>query len=117
MKNVVIGLLCFALSACAISHKTHLSSTGNEVNPEQVALIQPGTTDKQWVLRNLGTPDRLHADKDGMEIFEYVTEEHESSRTSVILLFSWNKEKVVQKTTTRVVMRDGIVESVDTTQT
>ena len=115
MKRLLALLPLVVLSACVYVQNSHVSQKGMDVSKQQVALIEPGKTDKDWVLRNLGTPDRIHADKDGLEVYEYVSERTERSEKKFILLFSIESDKVVSRKTTRVTLRNGIVESVHTT--
>ena len=117
MKNLVVLALCCALSGCVFSHHSNLHQKGTQVSAERLTQIVPGTTDRDWVLTNIGTPDRIHADKDGLEVFEYVAKTTKHTDSDFILLFSWDTEKVVETVVTRIVMRNGIVESFDTTAT
>ena len=121
MKNLLLLLkpaflmaACFSLCACVYSQHTHDRSKGSNVRQEQVVQIQAGVTNKQWVLANLGIPDRTQVEKDGLEVFEYISEKSTTSSKTFIFLFDINSEKDVSKTMTRVVMRNGIVESVTT---
>jgi outer membrane protein assembly factor BamE (lipoprotein component of BamABCDE complex) len=108
-------IACSGLTACVYIQDSHVHNKGTDVSEQRVAQVEPGKTDKQWILTNFGTPDRIHSDKDGLEVFEYVSERTERSESRFILLFSVESDKVVAKHVTRVVMRNGIVESVSTT--
>ena len=89
MKNLVVLLtLCAALSGCVFSHHSNLHQKGTEVSADRMMQIMPGTTDRDWVLSNIGTPDRIHADKDGVEVFEYVAKTTKHTDSDFILLFS-----------------------------
>jgi outer membrane protein assembly factor BamE (lipoprotein component of BamABCDE complex) len=114
MKRLLALMPCLALTACVYVQHSHTGRKGTEVNKEQVALIEPGKTDKEWILANLGTPDRVQAEKDGLEIYEYVSERTEHSKQRFIVLFSVESDKVISRTIMRVVMRNGIVESIKT---
>jgi outer membrane protein assembly factor BamE (lipoprotein component of BamABCDE complex) len=107
--------LAAGLTGCVYVQDTNLHRKGTEIDKQQATQVEPGKTDKQWVLANLGTPDRIHADKDGLEIFEYVSERTEHSARKFILLFSLEKDRIVSRKVTRVVMRGGVVESISTT--
>ena len=91
-----------------------------DINPkeyerqQQIAQIETGKTTKQWVLTNLGIPDRTQADKDGLEVFEYQSQHSEKSNKTFIFLFNVDSDKVISRKVTRVVMRNGIVETVNT---
>ena len=111
---LVAMLSSTTLTACVYVQETHSHNKGTEVSQQLVAKVEPGKTTKEWVLINLGTPDRIHAEKDGLEVFEYVSEKREHYDRKFILLFSVESDKVVSKKVTRVVMRNGVVESVAT---
>jgi outer membrane protein assembly factor BamE (lipoprotein component of BamABCDE complex) len=114
MKRLLLLLPLIALSACVYTQDTHVKNRGNEVSKQEVALVEPGKTDKDWVLRHLGTPDRIQADKSGVDIYEYISERTERRESKFILLFSVESDKVISRKITRVVLRDGIVESINT---
>lgn len=101
-------------SACVYIQDSHVRHKGTEVNKQQVAQIEPGKTDKEWILSNLGVPDRIHSDKDGLEILEYVSERREHSEKKFILLFSVESDKTLSRQVTRIVLRNSIVESITT---
>jgi outer membrane protein assembly factor BamE (lipoprotein component of BamABCDE complex) len=118
MKNQLAVLaLCAALSGCVFSHNSNLHQKGTEVSADRMMQIVLGTTDRDWILTNIGTPDRIHADKDGLEVFEYVSKTTKHTDSDFIVLFSWDTEKVVETVVTRIVMRNGIVENYETTVT
>ncbi len=114
MKKLLVILSCLALSACVYSQHSHEDKKGVEVSSQQVASLEPGKTTKQWVLTNLGIPDRTQVEKDGLEVFEYVSERTQKSNKSFIFLFNIDSDKMVDRKVTRVVMRDGIVVGVNT---
>ena len=115
MKRLLALLPCLALTACVYVQDSHVRSKGTEVSKQQVALVEPGKTNKEWVLANLGTPDRIQADKEGLEIYEYVSERTEKMESKFFLLFSIESDKIVSRRVTRVVMKNGVVESINTT--
>ena len=102
-------------SACVYIQDSHVRHKGTEVSKQHVAQIEPGTTSREWLLSNLGAPDRIHADKDGLEIFEYVSERREHSERKFILLFSVESNKTLSRQVTRIVLRNSVVESFTTT--
>ncbi|HTE40647.1 MAG TPA: hypothetical protein VK629_07450 [Steroidobacteraceae bacterium] len=114
MKRLVVLASLLALSGCVYMQDTHVHRKGSEVSKEQVAQIEPGKTDKAWILKNLGTPDRLHADSGGLEVFEYISERTSRTESKFILLFSIESDRVVSRKVTRVIMRNGLVESIST---
>jgi len=113
MNRIVALLLCVALSGCVYVQDSHSHRKGSDITKEQAALVQAGKTDREWILKNFGTPDRIHGDKDGFEVFEYVSEKTRRVERKFILLFSVEDEDVVSQKTTRVVLRNGVVESID----
>jgi outer membrane protein assembly factor BamE (lipoprotein component of BamABCDE complex) len=114
MKRLIALVPILALTACVYVQDSHVRNHGTDVSQTQVALVEPGKTDKAWILLHLGTPDRINSDKDGMEVFEYVSERTERLERKFILLFSVESDKVISRKVTRVVLRNGIVESINT---
>lgn len=112
MKRLLLLIPCIALSACVYNQHTNEYHKGTEISSQQVATIETGKTTKQWVLTNLGIPDRTQVEKDGLEVFEYVYERTDKSSKSFIFLFDIDSDKVASRKVTRVVMRDGIVQAI-----
>ena len=115
MRKLILLLPMLALSACVYSQHSHVKQHGDDVSKQQIALIEPGKTDKSWVLKNLGTPDRIQSDTSGVEVYEYVTTRTERTDKRFILLFSIESDRVISRKVTRVVLKNGIVESINTT--
>ena len=116
MKRLFALLPCLLLTACVYSQHTDEHHKGTSVSPQQIALIEVGKTTKQWVLTNLGIPDRTQSDKDGLEVFEYVSEHTQKSNKSFIFLFHIDSEKDISHKVTRVVIRNNLVESVNSSE-
>lgn len=114
IKATLLLIACFSLCACVYSQRSYENNKGSNIKQEQVVQIESGKTTKQWVLANLGIPDRTQVDKDGLEVFEYVREKSTTSSKTFIFLFDIKSEKDISKSLTRVVMRNGVVESVTT---
>jgi len=116
MKRLLALIPFLALTACVYVQDSHTRNKGTEISQNQVAKVEPGKTTKEWILTNLGTPDRIHAEKDGLDVYEYVAERTEKSESKFFLLFSVESDKTVSKKITRVVMKNGIVDSITTTE-
>lgn len=114
MRKLILLLPVLALSACVYVQNSHVRQHGTDVSTRQVAQVEPGKTDKSWVLANLGTPDRIQSDTSGVEVYEYLSEKTQRSEKRFILLFSVESDKVISRKVTRVVLKDGIVESINT---
>lgn len=112
MKRLLILPVCFFLSACVYNQHSHDRLSGTDVSKQQVQQIESGKTTKEWVLTHLGIPDRTQVDKDGLEVFEYVSERNKKSEKTFIFLFNIESETVLSHKVTRILMRNGIVESV-----
>jgi outer membrane protein assembly factor BamE (lipoprotein component of BamABCDE complex) len=113
MKLLALLASCFLLTACVYSQHTNEHHSGASVSSQQIAQIEMGKTTKQWVLSNLGIPNRTQADKDGLEVYEYQSERTEKSNKTFIFLFNVDSDKVISRKVTRVVMRNGVVEAVN----
>ncbi|HWV14526.1 MAG TPA: hypothetical protein VN030_03765 [Cellvibrio sp.] len=112
MKKALLLIICFSLSACVYTQHNKDRREGTLLSPQQLAAIEIGKTNRQWVLTNLGVPERTQSEKDGLEVFEYVSGHTKTSEKKFIFLFDINSEKDVYKRVTRLVMRNGIVETV-----
>jgi outer membrane protein assembly factor BamE (lipoprotein component of BamABCDE complex) len=117
MKNLGALIACMVLSGCVFSHHSDLRQKGTSVSSERMAQIVPGTTDRDWILTHIGTPDRIRSERDGLEVFEYVAKTTKHTDSDFIVLFSWDTEKVVETRVTRIVLKGGIVESFETLAT
>ena len=112
MKNFLILIPCLTLTACVYQQGTSQHHQGTSVSQQQVGLIQSGKTTKQWVLTNLGIPDRSQTERDGLEVFEYISDHTEKSNKTLLFVFNIDAEKEISHQVTRVVMRNDVVESV-----
>lgn len=109
--------LMLSLSACVYNQHSHERSTGVVVSQQQMAGVEIGKTTRQMLLTQWGIPDRTQQEKDGLEIFEYISERSTKSNKNFIFLFNIDSDKVVSRKVTRVVIRDGVVASVNTSET
>lgn len=112
MKKIFLLMGCLSLAGCVYNQYSKEQHQGTRIEPQQVAAIELGKTNRQWVLTNFGIPERTQSDKDGLEIFEYVSDSSNTSEKTLIFLFKIKSEKNLEHKVTRVVLRNGIVESV-----
>ena len=117
MKRVLFLIPCLLLSACVYNQNTKEQHTGVSITSQQIDQIEVGTTTKQWVLTNFGIPDRSWLEKDGLEVFEYSNLRKQKSNKTFIFLFNIESEKELSHKVTRVIMRDGLVSSINTKET
>ncbi len=109
MKRFLLLIPFLMLSACVYNQHTKDYRKGTNISPQQIAAIEIGKTNKQWVLTNFGIPERTQVEKDGLEVFEYVNEHTATSNKSFIFLFNIDSDKVVDREVTRIVFRDNVV--------
>lgn len=109
MKRLLLFIPFFLLSACVYNQHTKDYRKGTDISAQQIAAVEIGKTTKQWVLTNFGIPERTQAEKDGLEVFEYVNEHTATSNKTFIFLFNIDSDKVVDKEVTRLVFRDNVV--------
>ncbi len=96
---ICIGYLS-SLSGCALfdMHNTVTYGHDSRQVPEQVfESIRINKTTRDWVLENVGEPDRVSRGQNMSEIFTYRFEEHHTKRTRVFLLFSFKKSTIKEK--------------------
>ncbi len=106
-----------SLSACVYNQHSQERSAGVVVSQQQLTGVEIGKTTRQVLLTQWGIPDRTQQEKDGLEIFEYINERSTKSNKSFIFLFNIDSDKVVSRKVTRVAIRDGVVASVNTSET
>lgn len=111
MKKLIVILACIFMTACVYTQNTRQDQS-NRLDKQKVVQIEVGKTDKQWVISNLGVPDKIQSDKDGVEIYEYTSENHIKSERTFIFLFSLKSEKITDKQTFSIQFKDNIVESI-----
>ncbi len=89
-----------SLSACALFDMRSTVTYGHNHRPipEQVFdSIRINKTTRDWVLENIGEPDRVSRGQNTSEIFTYRFEEHHTKRTRIFLLFSFKKNVIQEK--------------------
>lgn len=114
MKRTLLMIISlFFMSACVYTQNTYQKESNN-IDKQKMVQIETGKTDKQWIIANLGMPDRIQSNQDGTEIYEYVNERKVNSDKRFIFLFSINSEKVIAKRTLSVAFKNNIVNAVNT---
>ncbi len=116
MKRLLVLVPCILLSSCAYNQHINEHSSGVAITQQQIAAVEINKTTRQALLTQWGIPDRTQQEKDGLEVFEYIHEHSKKSEQSFIFLFNIDSDKVVSRKITRVVMRDGLVISVNTSE-
>ncbi len=113
MKQLIVILACIFMTACVYTQNTR-EDQSDGLDKQKTVQIEVGKTDKQWVISNLGVPDKIQSEKDGTEIYEYISENRVKSERTFIFLFSLKSEKVTDKQTFSIHFKNNIVESVST---
>jgi outer membrane protein assembly factor BamE (lipoprotein component of BamABCDE complex) len=113
MKKMMLILISVFMTACVYTQNTYQNESNN-IDKQKMVQIETGKTDKQWIINNLGMPDKIQSNRDGTEIYEYVNERKVNSDKRFIFLFSINSEKVIAKRILSVTFKNGIVDSVNT---
>lgn len=111
----ILFMVLFAgtfLTGCMISHRAHTSDSSFDypVSGTQLESVEPGVTTKEWIIDNLGEPDREKHLRDGEEILIYENTRRKSRHVSLFLLFSSHTSEDIKETVSFKI-RDGIVES------
>ncbi len=113
MKKLIVILARIVMTACVYTQNTYQNESNN-IDKQKMVQIETGKTDKQWIIANLGMPDKIQSNQDGTEIYEYVNERKMKSDKRFIFLFSINSEKVVAKRILGITFKNGVVDSVNT---
>lgn len=113
MKKLILIAFSLFMTACVYTQNTH-QNQNNSIDKQKLVQIEVGKTDKQWVINNMGMPDKIQSDKNGLEIYEYINETKIKADRKFIFLFSINSEKVTAKRILSLAFKDGIVDSINT---
>lgn len=113
MKSVILIVFSLFMTACVYVQNTHQDQS-NRIDKQKMVQIEIGKTDKQWIISNMGTPDKIQSGKDGLETYEYVNESKIKSDRTFIFLFSIKSEKIIAKRVLNINFKNNIVESVNT---
>ena len=113
MKSVLLILFSLLMTACVYTQNTHQDQS-NHIDKQKMVQIKVGKTDKQWIISNMGMPDKIQSGKDGLETYEYINESKLKSDRSFIFLFSIKSEKITTKRILSINFKNNIVESDNT---
>jgi outer membrane protein assembly factor BamE (lipoprotein component of BamABCDE complex) len=91
-KKFISALFCILLiSSCSIvERKTEVIYTADDKRvPEKIInSVRVGKTTKNWLVENLGEPNRVEENEQGLEDYLYEYTKNTGSYTSVFLLYS-----------------------------
>jgi outer membrane protein assembly factor BamE (lipoprotein component of BamABCDE complex) len=113
MKKLILIAFSLFMTACVYTQNTH-QDQNNHIDKQKMVQIEVGKTDKQWVINNMGMPDKIQSDNNGIEIYEYINETKIKADRKFIFLFSINSEKVTAKRILSLSLKNGIVDSINT---
>lgn len=113
MKSFLLVVISLLMTACVYTQNTHQDQS-NHIDKQKMVQIEVGKTDKQWIINNMGMPDKIQSGKDGLETYEYINESKIKSDRTFIFLFSIKSEKVTSKRILNINFKNNIVESVTT---
>jgi len=102
----LIGL--FSVNGCLVGTSSQVRRDGSYVAEDTLRNIEPGRTDKAWVLATLGEPSERNQLDAGHELWKYSCRETRDSAGYVFLIFGGSDQKVT-KEQVFVELKDGIV--------
>lgn len=80
------------LSGCLVSGSRHIKTEGRHIGDETLSMIEPGETQKTWVLAVMGEPTRRSVLPDGAaEIWVWDYKRIRNANTEVLLVFDGDK--------------------------
>jgi outer membrane protein assembly factor BamE (lipoprotein component of BamABCDE complex) len=80
------------LSGCIVSGSRKIKTEGRYIGDQTLSMVEPGTTDRAWVLAVLGEPSRKSPLPDGhTEIWAWDYKRVKHADTSVLIVFDGNK--------------------------
>jgi outer membrane protein assembly factor BamE (lipoprotein component of BamABCDE complex) len=72
-NTLLVSALCVAVTACEYTKE----SSGYRVDPDQIAKLEPGITDKDGVIENLGSPSSISTFAENGEAWYYISKKTE----------------------------------------
>jgi outer membrane protein assembly factor BamE (lipoprotein component of BamABCDE complex) len=102
-----MGLLLYT-TGCLIGTSSQVRRDGPYVAEDTLRKIEPGKTEKAWVLATLGEPTEKNELDPGHELWKYSCRETRDSSGYVFLIFGSSDQKVTQEKVF-VEMKDGVV--------
>jgi predicted esterase YcpF (UPF0227 family) len=94
MKKLIVILACIVMTACVYTQNTYQNESNN-IDKQKMVQIETGKTDKQWIIANLGMPDKIQSNQDGTEIYEYVNERKVKSDKRFIFYSRLTRKKLL----------------------
>lgn len=104
----MLTVLGLGLSGCLVGTTSQVRRDGAYVAEDTLRKIEPGKTDKAWVLATLGEPSERNQLDAGHELWKYSCKETRNSSGYVFLIFGGDDHKVTQEKVF-VEMQDGVV--------
>ena len=100
--------LAVGSAGCLIATSSQVHRDGSYVSEETLHKIEPGKTDKAWIVATLGEPTERDQLDPGHEVWKYAYKETRSSSGYVFLIFGGSDHNEKQERVF-VEMKDGIV--------
>jgi len=96
-----------ALSGCIIEGSRHIQTEGRYIGDQTLSMIEPGTTDQNWVLAVMGEPTRRSV-LDDAEVWVWDYKRIRHADTEVLLIFDGEKRSETSQSV-YVEFEDGVV--------
>jgi outer membrane protein assembly factor BamE (lipoprotein component of BamABCDE complex) len=104
-----IGASTLLMSGCLVNSSSKTYQSGNYIGRSTLEQFEPGRTNEAFVLATLGKPNSRTDLGDRAELLRWEYTRQRSSSGGVFLLLS-SSNHTETRTTTYVMLRDGIVE-------
>ncbi len=97
--QLAAGAACFAitLGGCIASGSSKTYSSGRYIGDQTIARVEPGKTDKQWVMAVFGEPTSRTPLSTGVEIWKWEYTKVTTSSGSVLFIVSGkNRDETIR---------------------
>lgn len=92
------GVSLTALPGCIASGSSYTKAEGRYISNDTISRIEPGVTQRDWVLAVLGDPTSKSTLSDGREIWKWSSKTVSKSSGSVFLLVHGSNREVTERT-------------------
>ncbi len=108
MRTVLFAVLCAALTGCLLHVESDVRPTRTGWSEEDVARLEVGRSDREWVRGTFGDPSAVIAGDGGAEVWEYRNRSERDTEVGLFLIFSVDVESERVETLS-IEFTDGVV--------
>lgn len=108
LRTTLFAVLCAALIGCLVHVESDVRPTQTGWSEEDVARLEVGRSDREWVRGTFGEPRARVAGDGGTEVWEYRNRSERDTEVGLFLIFSVDVESERVETLS-IEFTDGVV--------